>query len=110
MEPNLGTLEIKSSGGPFFAPPSTTFSPSLEIVKKGINLFVRTVGVFLHFRTTRVNMSNMGDEDEKSECCPLIGASEFVKQTIETTRANPELLTGESLRFFPRLSYLPLCV
>ena len=25
--------------------------------------------VFLHFLATRVNMSNMEDEDEKSECC-----------------------------------------
>lgn len=41
---------------------------------------------------------------------PLIGAFESVKLTIQTTRANPELLAGESLSFFPRLSHLPLCV
>ena len=41
---------------------------------------------------------------------PLAGAFESVKLTIQTTRENPELLAGESLSFFPRLSYLPLCV
>lgn len=41
---------------------------------------------------------------------PLVGAFESVKLTIETTRANPKLLAGESLSFLPRLSHLPLCV
>lgn len=37
-----------------------------------------------------------------SPIVPLVGAFESVKLTIETTMANPKLLAGESLSFFPR--------
>src|SRR5712675_419196 len=64
-----------------------------------------------------INAGFLGDGESLSHCArlsslivPLVGAFESVKLTIQTTRANPELLAGESLSFFPRLSYLPLCV
>jgi hypothetical protein len=59
----------------------------------------------------------LGDGESLNHCarlpltyCPLVGAFESVKQTIETTKANPKLLGGESLSFLPHLSHLPLCV
>lgn len=41
---------------------------------------------------------------------PLVGTFESVKLTIQTMRANPQLLAGGSLSSFLRLSHLSLCV